>query len=68
LKFKLSSHIKNPSDISFLVPYEYNRMKLNQVFINGKPGAFSAWNFRGSKYGIIKVVPGNTYEVGVFYN
>ena len=67
LTFKLSSTLKNPNKLTFLLPLDHGDSKIKSININGKSRLLKYRKIKGSEYVLVTVTPGNTYEISAEY-
>jgi len=67
LTFKIQSRIENPDGLTFLLPADYNGLKIGQIDVNGHPVEYKARMFKGYEYALATVTPGKMHEVSVSY-
>jgi hypothetical protein len=68
LSFKLNSSLTHESGLTFMIPAEFNSMKIERVLINRETYPYEARMFKGKNYAYVTVKAGKNYCVSVNYN
>jgi hypothetical protein len=67
LSFTLTSSLKHPNKLSFMIPEAYRNLKIKGINANGKSQSFISRSVKGHNYAFVSVVPGQNYDITVYY-
>ncbi len=67
LNFIINSSLKHGSGLSFMVPLEFNKKKIEGITSNGRALPFIINNVKGSAYALATVSPGEDHSIIVKY-
>lgn len=68
LNFKIISNITVDEGLTFLLPANYNDLKIKNIMINGSNSKFTTRKIKGNVYAFATIAPGNLYDISVYYS
>jgi hypothetical protein len=68
LNFKIMSNLTFNEGLTFLLPANYNDLKIKNIMINGSNGKFITRKIKGYGYALATVDPGSIYEISAQYS
>jgi hypothetical protein len=67
LSFSVNSSIANNSELTCMLPYDYNGKKIDEIAVNGIRHSYIVRSIKGFKYALLPIRPGLNYKLTAHY-